>query len=146
MASGPTVRRMSARESAAARGEAWLGEGVAAREAAVLRRLERLARLLDGRFGIPGTRLRFGLDGLVGLIPGAGDLVMALVALYPVVEAYRLGAPAHVVARMLANVGIDLGVGAVPVVGDLLDFLFKSNSRNVDLLRRHLDERRRRGG
>jgi hypothetical protein len=104
-----------------------------------VRRLEQLAHWLDTRFGIPGTRLRFGLDSVLGLIPGVGDLATALPAIYLIHRAQRLGAPAHVLTRMVANLGIDLALGAVPVIGDLFDFGFKSNRRNLALLKRHLE-------
>lgn len=104
-----------------------------------LRRLERLAHWLDSRFGIPGTRLRFGLDSVLGLVPGVGDLATALPAAYLIHRARRLGAPGHVLARMAANLGIDLALGAVPVVGDVFDVGFKSNLRNIALLKRHLE-------
>ena len=105
---------------------------------ATLRRLDRFAHLLDEAFRIPGTRWRIGLDGLAGFVPGIGDGVTALVALYPIIEAYRHGAPAGLIGRMLANLGIDTAVGAVPVLGDIFDVTFKANRRNVELLRRHL--------
>ena len=108
---------------------------------ATLRRLDRFAHLLDEAFAIPGTRWRVGLDGLVGFVPAIGDGVTALCALYPILEAYRLGAPAGVIGRMLANLGIDTTVGAVPILGDLFDLRFKANRRNVELLRRHLSGR-----
>lgn len=104
-----------------------------------LRRLDRLAHLMDGAFRLPGTRWRFGLDGLLGFVPGAGDSVTALVSLYVLVEAWRLGAPPGLVLRMLGNVGLDWAVGSVPLVGDFFDLAFKANRRNLDLLRRHLD-------
>lgn len=114
-----------------------------ARDAA-LRRLDRLAYWLDDRFRIPGTKLRLGLDGVVGLIPGVGDGAMALLSAYIIAEAWGLGAPPSVIVRMLANFGVDLGLGVVPVVGDVIDIGWKANRRNIDLLRRHLrgmDER-----
>jgi Domain of unknown function (DUF4112) len=111
------------------------------RAGVVLRRLDRLARLLDTRFGIPGTRFRFGLDGLVGLIPGVGDALTNLIGLYVVIEAWRVGVPARLLVAMLVNIGIDFGLGAVPFLGDIFDLFFKSNTRNVDLLRRHLRDR-----
>jgi hypothetical protein len=103
----------------------------------VLRRLEALGSLLDSRFRLPGG-FRFGLDPLIGLVPGVGDGISAIVSLYIVLEAYRLGASRGALARMLLNVGLDLGVGIIPIIGDVADFAFKSNRRNLDLLRRHL--------
>jgi hypothetical protein len=102
-----------------------------------LRRLEKLGSLLDSRFRLPGG-FRFGLDPLIGLVPGVGDAASAIVALYIVLEAWRLGASRGTLARMLLNVGLDFGVGVIPIVGDVADFVFKSNRRNLDLLRRHL--------
>ena len=102
-----------------------------------LRRLEALGSLLDSRFRLPGG-FRFGLDPLIGLVPVAGDGISAVIALYIVLEAWRLGASRGTLARMLLNVGLDAAVGVVPVVGDIADFVFKSNRRNLDLLRRHL--------
>src|SRR3546814_2835107 len=98
--------------------------------------------MMDSMFTIPGTSFRIGLDGLLGLIPGIGDAAGAVVALYLVNEARRLGAPNTLVTRMLANVGIDMLIGAVPVFGDLFDFAWKANRRNMELLRRHLREDR----
>jgi Domain of unknown function (DUF4112) len=103
----------------------------------VLRRLEALGSLLDSRFRLPGG-FRFGLDPLIGLVPGVGDGISAIISLYIVLEAYRLGASRGTLARMLLNVGLDLGVGIIPIIGDVADFAFKSNRRNLDLLRRHL--------
>ena len=103
-----------------------------------IRRLEMLANLLDAQFGIPGTRLSFGLDSLVGLIPGIGDAITAVPAAYIIYRAERLGVPAPVLARMIANLLIDTAVGSVPVVGDLFDAAFKANRRNVALLKEHL--------
>ena len=112
----------------------------AAPAARALRRLERLAYWLDGAFRLPGTRWRFGLDGILGLVPGAGDSLTAVAGAYIILEAWRLGVPSNVIARMLGNIGIDWAVGSVPVLGDVFDFAFKSHRRNVDLLRRHLDK------
>ncbi len=106
----------------------------AAARLARLARLRRLARLMDAQFGLPGTRFRFGVDGLVGLAPVAGDLLTGLVSLYVVWEARSLGAPPALLARMLANVAVDVAGGALPVVGDLFDAAFKANIRNVALL------------
>src|SRR5437870_13044557 len=101
---------------------------------ATLRRLNALARLLDSSWEIPGTRFRFGLDALVGLIPGIGDAIGAVLASYIVWEARRLGVSKWVLTRMIANVGIDALVGAVPAVGDFFDAAFKANIRNLRLL------------
>ena len=103
----------------------------------VLRRVEALGSLLDSRFRLPGG-FRFGLDPLIGLVPGLGDAASAIIALYIVLEAWRLGASRGTLARMLLNVGLDFGVGVIPIVGDVADFVLKSNRRNIDLLRRHL--------
>jgi C4-dicarboxylate transporter len=108
-----------------------------------LERLRTIARLLDARFGIPGTGLRFGLDSLLGLVPGLGDAATALVSLYIVAEAHRLGVRPVTLARMGWNVALDLGLGAVPVLGDLFDFFWKSNLRNIALLERDLARRDR---
>lgn len=102
---------------------------------ALLKRLDQYANVMDSRFRIPGTRLRFGLDGLIGLVPVVGDLASMGLSLYILMEAMRIGAPASVVRRMGANIGLDFLVGLVPVAGDALDFAFKANERNVALLR-----------
>lgn len=99
-----------------------------------LRRLRRLANLLDSAISIPGTRWRIGLDPLIGLIPGAGDAVAAALSIYIVVEAYRLGVRRPILARMLANVAIDFLVGVIPVLGDVFDAVWKCNARNLQLL------------
>ena len=105
---------------------------------AELRELENLAAWLDTRFRIPGTEIRFGLDGLLGLVPGIGDALVAFPALYIIVRSHRIGVPRHLLIRMAANLGIDWLVGSVPVLGDVFDVAFKANRRNVVLLRRHL--------
>lgn len=104
-----------------------------------LREVETLARLLDEQFRIPGTSVRFGLDGLIGLVPGLGDMAATLVSLYVVARARDLGVPASVLARMAGNILIDTVVGAIPVAGDVFDVAFKANRRNLNLLRRALD-------
>ena len=102
-------------------------------------RLDKLATLLDTAFVIPGTRFRFGVDGLIGLVPGFGDTVTTALALWIVYEAHQLGAPKHVIARMLGNVALDGMVGAVPLAGDLFDILWRANRRNMRILREWLD-------
>jgi hypothetical protein len=112
------------------------------------RRIERLrwlALLLDGAFPIPGGRGRFGLDGIIGLVPGIGDGASALLSLYIVYEAKRLGVPAGKLARMLRNIALDTLVGTVPLVGDLFDVVWKSNLRNVAILDEHFGTGRRKG-
>src|SRR5512138_1763127 len=93
-----------------------------------------LARLLDDAVPIPGTSFRVGIDPLLGLLPGLGDALSALLGGWLLVLAARLGAPAAVIGRMALGVGLDLLLGLVPGAGDLLDFLWKSNRRNLRLL------------
>jgi hypothetical protein len=111
-----------------------------AADLARVRRIERVAWILDQNFRLPGTRFRFGLDGIIGLIPGVGDVAMSLVSLYILYESRRLGASKRTLARMTGNVLLDLTLGSLPVVGDAIDFFYKSNSRNVRLLQRALEE------
>jgi hypothetical protein len=105
------------------------------------KRIYALARLLDDRFRLPGTNLRFGFDSLIGLIPGVGDVATSAVSLYLIHEARRLGVPKWMLLRMLAHTGIDFALGAVPLVGDLFDFGYKSNLKNARLLDEHLRDR-----
>lgn len=100
--------------------------------------LVHLARFLDNAFVFPGTTIRFGLDGLIGLIPGAGDALSALISIYIIHRAKMLGAPERLLNKMRWNVVIDTVAGAVPFFGDLFDVAFKSNVRNVRLLLNHL--------
>ena len=101
------------------------------------RRIAFMARMLDDLVTIPGTRQRLGLDSVVGLIPGLGDLASAAVGAWIIVEASRFRLPGVVLARMVINTVVDFVVGAVPLLGDLFDVVFKSNSRNLALFRRH---------
>ncbi|GEQ98093.1 hypothetical protein JCM17844_17300 [Iodidimonas gelatinilytica] len=101
-----------------------------------LKRLEGLARLLDSRFRIPGLGIRVGLDAVIGLIPGIGDMAMGLVSVYLVTQALAMGSRKRVIAQMLANIGIDFIIGAIPVIGDIFDIGFKANNRNIALLKR----------
>jgi Domain of unknown function (DUF4112) len=103
-----------------------------------LERVRVLARVLDELVTVPGTRIRVGLDAIVGLIPGVGDVVAGLVGAYALVIANRLGAPPSVLARMVGNVLLDMLVGSVPILGDLFDVAWKANRRNYDLLRAYL--------
>ena len=104
-------------------------------------RLEALARLMDGAFVVPGTTIRFGLDGIIGLVPVAGDVIAGFVSTYLMWEARQLGAPRWLIARMLANAFLDTTLGAIPVVGDAFDVLFRANMKNMALLRRHLEKK-----
>lgn len=102
-----------------------------------LRRLDKLSRLLDNAFAIPGTRFRIGLDGILGLIPGIGDATGAALSIYLIVQAARLGLPVSTLLRMVGNVALETVVGAVPIVGDIFDIVWKANIRNMALLRGH---------
>jgi hypothetical protein len=108
-----------------------------------LARLDALAKLLDVAFILPGTNIRYGIDGQNGLIPVVGDNVTTAISLWLVREARALGAPWHVTARMLANVAVDGVVGLVPVAGDAFDVMFRANVRNVRLLRRWMEKQPR---
>ncbi|MCP4617438.1 MAG: DUF4112 domain-containing protein [Bradyrhizobium sp.] len=108
-----------------------------------IERLEILAKLLDVAFILPGTKIRYGIDGLIGLIPIVGDVITTAISLWVVREARALGAPWHLTARMLGNVAVDGVVGLVPVAGDAFDVMFRANMRNVRLLRRWLEKQPR---
>ncbi|WP_324678505.1 DUF4112 domain-containing protein [Hymenobacter sp. GOD-10R] len=111
-----------------------------------LRWVERVARLMDSQFTLPGTRFRFGLDPLLGLIPFVGDLSTFAVSSMLVLTMMRHGASRHVVIRMALNIFIDTILGAIPIIGNIFDFAYKSNDRNVELLRRHYAEGKYQGG
>ena len=97
-----------------------------------------LADLLDQRFTIPGTSIRFGLDPIISLIPGIGDLLANLTGSLILIVAAQLGVPKVVLARMGANIAINTVLGAIPIFGDILSIWFRSNVRNVDLLQQYL--------
>jgi hypothetical protein len=107
-----------------------------------LERLDRLARLLDTALVIPGTKIRFGADAVIGLLPGIGDTITTALSAWIVYEAVKLGAPRELIMRMVANVAIDGLVGAVPVVGDAFDVLWRANRRNMRLLRAWMERER----
>ena len=106
----------------------------------VRQRVEALEHLLEGLFEVPGLGRKVGLDAIVGLIPVVGDAITAAMGLYLVWEARNLGMPRWQLWRMAGNVGIDSLIGAVPLAGDLFDFAFRSNTRNIKIIRRHLDK------
>jgi len=106
-------------------------------------RLEAIAQLLDVAFVVPGTKIRYGIDGLIGLIPVVGDIITTAISLWLVREARALGAPWHITARMLSNVAVDGVVGIVPFIGDAFDVMFRANVRNVKMLRTWLDKQPR---
>jgi hypothetical protein len=108
-----------------------------------LARLDALARLLDVAFILPGTNIRYGVDGIVRLIPVVGDLIASAFSLWLVREARTLGAPWHVTARMLANVALEGTVGMVPIAGDAFDVMFRANMRNMRLLRNWMEKQPR---
>ena len=99
--------------------------------------LRKLARVMDTAVRIPGTRVRFGLDAVLGLLPGAGDVASGAVSLYSILVAARLGAPKSVLVRMATNIVIYSAIGTIPLLGDLFDVGWKANTRNVALLDRY---------
>ncbi len=110
-----------------------------------LRQIETLAKLMDAQFRVPGTNMRFGLDGIIGLIPGAGDMSTFAVSSYMLWIMAHNGASGYVMTRMILNVLIDALVGSIPLLGDLFDFAFKANMRNMRLMQQHYKEGRHRG-
>lgn len=103
--------------------------------------VQRLARLLDTRWRIPLTPIRFGVDPVLGLVPGAGDVVAGIISTYVIVKAHRLGVPKSLLIRMAGNVALDTLVGSVPLLGTIFDVFYKASTRNLRLLATHLDER-----
>ena len=99
--------------------------------------LRQWARIFDSQFRIPGTDIRFGIDPLLGLVPGIGDLASPILSMFMIWHGVKLRVPKIVIARMMANALIDAGVGAIPVVGDLFDFGWKATAWNLALLERH---------
>ena len=118
-------------------GRSYSGGNRSRREA--LERLEFLATLLDSAILIPGTKIRFGADAVIGLVPGIGDAITTALSAWIVYEAHRLGVPRHMLMRIIGNVAVDGLVGAVPLVGDLFDVMWRANRRNMRLLRQHLE-------
>jgi hypothetical protein len=108
-----------------------------------LARLDAIARLLDVAFVLPGTNIRYGIDGIIRLIPVVGDLVASAFSMWLVREARALGAPWHITGRMLANVALEGTVGLIPIAGDAFDVMFRANIRNVRMLRRWMEKQPR---
>jgi hypothetical protein len=108
--------------------------------ASVRQRLEVMEKLLERSFVVPGINQPIGLDAIIGLIPVVGDFVAAALGFYFVWEARNLNMPKWKLVRMAGNVGFDALIGSVPVAGDLFDFLFRSNTRNLKIVKRHLDK------
>jgi Domain of unknown function (DUF4112) len=105
--------------------------------------LQRLEILLDEAFRVPGTGIRFGIDGIIGLVPGIGDVIAGLLSLIIPIAAWIRGVPYVALMRMAVNIGIRVLVGSIPLLGDVFDIAWKANRRNYLLMRRHLGEPRR---
>ena len=103
-----------------------------------LARLRRLAWLIDGAFRLPGTGFRFGLNSVIGLLPVGGDAVLGAISLYIIYEAAQLGMPRHKLLQMVANVGVEVVGGSVPILGDLFDMALKANLRNLRIIEDHV--------
>ena len=117
----------------------FTSQNIAGAEAAArLKRIKRLAWLVDAAFVIPGTKFRFGLNALIGLAPGAGDAVLGVVSLYIIHQAAVLGVPRPLLMRMIGNVVLEVAGGSIPVIGDLFDVALKANLRNIRILEEHL--------
>lgn len=110
-----------------------------------LQNFERIAKLMDSRFSIPGTGIRFGLDPLLSLMPVAGDLVTLVVSSMLIYTMHQHGASRNVVIKMMLNAGLDTVIGAIPLVGTIFDVFFRANERNVKLLREHYYEGKHQG-
>ncbi len=106
---------------------------------AVRRRVEALERLLEGLVTIPGTNQRVGLDVILDIIPVGGSVVAAIMGSYLAWEARNLGMPKSAIVRMAGNIGIDALLGAIPLIGAVPDFFFRSNTRNLKIIKKHLD-------
>ena len=103
-----------------------------------LQRIRKIARLLDTAIGIPGTKFRIGLDPILGLLPGGGDLISAGISAYMIYLAARLGLKNAEILKMIKNVAIETAIGSVPIAGDIFDAYFKANMRNLEILEQHL--------
>ena len=102
------------------------------------RRLQRIAKLMDSQIRVPVIGLRIGADAILGLVPGVGDILTGAIGAYLIYEAQRLGIPRSAVIRMVANIAFDTAIGAIPLFGDIWDFVFRANDRNMQILARHI--------
>ncbi len=139
--SGGTGNRGNARQRAPGadgRADAFVTRDTNVQDAVA--RLDALAKVMDSAIKIPGTNIVMGLDAALGLLPVVGDAVSGMISSYVIWEARRLGVSKLIMARMVANTAIDTVVGSVPFVGDLFDVAYRSNSKNVALLKRHLEK------
>ena len=118
------------------------GAKASSAEKGVPQHLEKLSWFMDQALGIPGTKIRFGLDSIIGLVPGIGDFVGLLISGWVVAGSVQAGARRRTVMRMLFNVGRDAILGAIPFIGDLFDISSRANSRNMELLRADLEAQR----
>lgn len=107
--------------------------------AAVRRRIEGMEKLLEGLFVIPGTKRKFGLDVILDIVPVGGSVIAAVMGSYLAWEARNLGMPKHAYARIVGNIGVDALLGAIPLFGMIPDFFFRSNTRNLKIIKKHLD-------
>ncbi|NEQ33565.1 MAG: DUF4112 domain-containing protein [Leptolyngbya sp. SIO4C5] len=105
-----------------------------------LKRVRSLSRILDNSITLPGLNYRIGLDPIIGLLPGGGDLLTGLMSVYILVEAYRLGIPTATLGRMAFNILLEVVAGTIPTIGDLFDVVWKANARNVTLIEQHLQQ------
>jgi hypothetical protein len=108
-----------------------------------LARLDRIARVMDTAFAIPGTKIRLGADAVLGLAPGVGDIIAQAVSAYILYEAHRMGVPKYKLLRMGGNILMDLTFGAVPIAGDVFDVFWRSNIRNMKIVRDHIEKQGR---
>ncbi|ETX16532.1 membrane protein [Roseivivax halodurans JCM 10272] len=104
-------------------------------------RLERLAAQMDSAFRIPGTKIRFGWDGILSIVPGVGDTIALIPAAHIFHSAYKMGVPSHTIGRMAFNSGIDYVIGSIPVIGTVFDVGYKSNRKNAALIREHVEKK-----
>ena len=105
-----------------------------------LRRIRKIAKLLDTAIGIPGTKFRIGLDPILGLLPGGGDLIGGMISAYMIYLAASFGLEQPKITQMVKNIALETFVGFIPIVGDIFDFYFKANIKNLDILEQHLAE------